>query len=78
MTTLPRTAGPASTPTTSAGHCGAQALQHTPDAKIAASDVLKLPALKANTSALSILEVLAAAGVLDDDRLSPIERYFAD
>jgi hypothetical protein len=56
----------------------AQALQHTPDAKIAASDVLKLPALEGNTSALSTLEVLAAAGVLDDDRLSPVERYFND
>lgn len=55
-----------------------QALQHTANTKINATDVLKLPALQANTSALSTLDVLAAAGVLNDDRISPIERYFND
>jgi hypothetical protein len=53
-----------------------QALQHTPNAWINATDVLKLPAVEGNTSALSTLEVLAAAGVLNDDRVSPVERYF--
>ncbi len=55
-----------------------QLLQHTPNAKINATDVLKLPSLRGNVSALSTLDVLAAAGVLNDDRLSPIERYFTD
>lgn len=55
-----------------------QVLQHTPNAKIIATDVLKLPALQGNISALSTLDVLAAAGLLHDDRLSPIERYFND
>jgi hypothetical protein len=54
----------------------AQALQHTPNAQINATDVLKLPALQGNTSALSTLDVLLAAGLLNDDRLSTIERYF--
>jgi hypothetical protein len=56
----------------------AQILQHTPNAKINATDVLKLPSLQGNTSALSTLDVLAAAGLLHDDRISPIERYFND
>lgn len=55
-----------------------QALQHTPNSRINATDVVKLPALQANTSALSILEVLAAAGLLNEDRSSPAERYFTD
>ncbi len=55
-----------------------QLLQHTPNAKINATDVLKLPSRRGNVSALSTLDVLAAAGVLNDDRLSPIERYFTD
>lgn len=55
-----------------------QVLQHTPNAKVNATDVLKLPALRGNTSALSTLDVLAAAGLLNDDRISPIERYFND
>ena len=77
-TTPPRTAGAASTPTTSAaalrlvaGRCSTH-----PSAKISASDVLKLPRSQANISALSTLDVLAAAGLLDDDRLPPVERYF--
>ncbi|MGH8972382.1 MAG: hypothetical protein ACRD0C_04180 [Acidimicrobiia bacterium] len=52
-----------------------KALQHTPNARINASDVLKLPALQGNISALSTIDVLAAAGLLNDDRLSPLERY---
>lgn len=55
-----------------------QVLQRTPNAKIIATDVLKLPALQGNISALSTLDVLEAAGLLDDDRVSPIERYFKD
>jgi hypothetical protein len=53
-----------------------QALQHTPNAKINATDVLRLPDLKGNVSAQSTLEVLGAAGLLVDDRTSPVERYF--
>ncbi len=53
-----------------------EVLQHTPNARINASDVVKLPALDANVSVMSTLDVLAAAGLLNDDRLSPIERYF--
>lgn len=53
-----------------------QALQHTPNAKINATDVLKLPSLQGNVSAQSTLEVLAGAGLLIDDRTSPVERYF--
>ena len=51
-------------------------LQDTPGAKIDATDVVKLPALQGNVSAESTLDVLAAAGLLNDDRLSPTERYF--
>jgi len=50
-------------------------LQDTPGAKINASDVLQLPRYGGNIS--STLEVLAAAGLLLDDRIAPIERYFA-
>lgn len=53
-----------------------QVLQHTPGAKISATDVAKLPGLQGNVSAESTLEVLAAAGLLDDNRISPAERYF--
>jgi hypothetical protein len=53
-----------------------EVLQDTPGARINATDVLKLPALQANVSAESTLEVLAAAGLLNDDRISPPERYF--
>jgi hypothetical protein len=55
-----------------------QALQHTPNARIKASDVLRLPALQGNISALSTLDVLAAVDLLNDDRISPVERYFND
>lgn len=50
-------------------------LQDTPGARINASDVAQLPRYDANIS--STLEVLAAAGLLVDDRIAPIERYFA-
>lgn len=53
-----------------------QVLQHTPGAQIRATDVLKLPGLTGNVSAESTLDVLAAAGLLDDNRISPAERYF--
>lgn len=53
-----------------------QALQHTANAKITATDVLRLPGLQANVSAQSTLDVLAAADLLVDDRRSPVERYF--
>jgi hypothetical protein len=55
-----------------------EALQHTPGGTISASAVVTLPALQANVSVISTLDVLAAAGLLHDDRLSPVERYFND
>lgn len=51
-------------------------LQATPGAKINATDVLQLPRYAGNIQ--STLDVLTAAGLLIDDRLSPVERYFAD
>ena len=54
-------------------------LQHTPGAKIYATEVLKLPSLggkNGNLNAESTLDVLAGAGLLIDDRTSMIERYF--
>ncbi len=53
-----------------------QTLQDTPTAKVNASDVLQLSRYDANVG--STLEVLAAAGLLIDDRVSHVERYFAD
>jgi hypothetical protein len=52
------------------------ATQHTPGAKIAATDVAKLPGLHGNVSVTSTIDVLAAAGLLIDDRTSVTERYF--
>jgi hypothetical protein len=52
-----------------------QALHGTPGAKINATDVLQLPRYDGNIT--STLDVLAAAGLLVDDRIAPIERYFA-
>ncbi len=52
-----------------------QVLQDTPDAKINATDVLQLPRYQANIN--STLEILAAAGLLIEDRPSPARRYFA-
>jgi hypothetical protein len=51
-------------------------LQDTPGSKVNATDVLKLPSLQANVSAVSTIDILAAAGLLIDDRTSAIERYF--
>lgn len=53
-----------------------QVLQHSPNAKINASDVLQIPSLRENVSAQSTLDILAKAGLLIDDRTSPAERYF--
>jgi hypothetical protein len=53
-----------------------QIFQDTPGARINATDVLKLPSLQGNLSAVSTLDVLASAGVLFDDRPSRVERYF--
>ena len=50
-------------------------LQDTPGAKIRATDVLQLPRYDGNIT--STLDVLAAAGMLIDDRVSHVERYFA-
>jgi hypothetical protein len=50
-------------------------LQATPGAKINASDVQQLPRYAGNIQ--STLDVLTAAGLLIDDRASPVERYFA-
>jgi hypothetical protein len=47
----------------------------TPGTKINASDVQQLPRYNANIR--STLDVLATAGLLIDDRVPPIERYFA-
>ena len=52
-----------------------QVLQDTPGAKIRATDVPQLPRYDGNIT--STLDVLAAAGMLIDDRLSHVERYFA-
>lgn len=52
-----------------------QVLQDTPGAKVKASEVLQLPRYDGNIS--STLDVLAAAGLLIDDRVSNVERYFA-
>jgi hypothetical protein len=52
-----------------------QVLQDTPGAKIKTSEVLQLPRYDGNIS--STLDVLAAAGLLIDDRVSNVERYFA-
>jgi hypothetical protein len=51
-------------------------LQDTPGARIAASDVAMLPRHGGNVE--STLEVLDAAGLLLDDRLPRVERYFAE
>ncbi len=53
-----------------------QVLQDTPTAKVNATDVLALSRYHGNVS--STIDVLAAAGLLIDDRVSHIERYFAD
>lgn len=52
-----------------------QVLQDTPGAAIKASDVMELAHHGGNVG--STLDVLAAAGLLDDDRVSHVERYFA-
>lgn len=52
-----------------------QALQDTPGAKIHASDVLELPRI--GGTALSTLEILAAADLLIDDRALAVRHYFA-
>ena len=52
-----------------------QVLQDTPGAKIHASEVPQLPRYDGNIN--STLDVLAAAGMLIDDRVSHVERYFA-
>lgn len=52
-----------------------QVLQDTPTAMINATDVLALSRYDGNVG--STLEVLAAAGLLIDDRVSHTERYFA-
>lgn len=50
-------------------------LRDPPGARINATDVLQLPRYDGNIQ--STLDVLAAADLLDDDRITPIERYFA-
>ncbi len=50
-------------------------LQHTPGAKIHATDVLGLPRFDGNI--ISTLEILDAAGLLIDDRPTQVQRYFA-
>lgn len=52
-----------------------QVLQDHPTAKVNATDILQLSRYDGNVG--STLEVLAAAGLLIDDRVSNIERYFA-
>lgn len=52
-----------------------QVLQDTPTAKVNATDVLALSRYDGNIG--STLEVLAAAGLLVEDRVSHVERYFA-
>ncbi|MGV9823474.1 hypothetical protein [Nocardia xishanensis] len=50
-------------------------LQDTPGAPIRASEVLRLQQI--NLTTLRLLEVCAAAGVLDDDRTPPLHDWFA-
>ncbi|WP_256098632.1 hypothetical protein [Streptomyces agglomeratus] len=52
-----------------------QALQDTPGSKLHASDVLELPRI--GGTALSTLEILAAADLLVDDRTLAVRHYFA-
>ncbi|MCP5041884.1 MAG: hypothetical protein GY944_12720, partial [bacterium] len=52
------------------------ATQDTRGSKINATDVLQLPKSHSNVSAISTIDVLAAAGLLLDDRTSTIDRYF--
>jgi site-specific recombinase XerC len=52
------------------------ATQDTPGAPIRATDVLRLAGL-AGCTAQPVLEVLAEAGMLDDDRDPPLEAWFA-
>lgn len=52
-----------------------QVLQDTPGAKIRASEVAQLPRYDGNIT--STIEVLAAADMLIDDRVSHVKRYFA-
>ncbi len=52
------------------------ATQDTPGARINATDVLKLPKSHSNVSAISTIDVLAAAGLLIDDRTSTTDRHF--
>lgn len=52
-----------------------QTLRESATAKVRASDVLQLPSYGGNI--ISTLDVLAAAGLLIDDRPRPIETYFA-
>lgn len=52
-----------------------QLLQDTPGAMVRASDVQRQQPYRSNT--LSTLEVLKAAGLLIDDRLTRTEKYFA-
>jgi hypothetical protein len=54
-----------------------QVLQPTPGANIPATDVLRALDGNTNVSVESTLEVLSAAGLLIEDRLSPAQRYFA-
>ncbi|MEK7425094.1 MAG: hypothetical protein AAB131_14785 [Actinomycetota bacterium] len=50
----------------------------TPDAKINASDVLKMPAAHPGSNATATLDVLVVAGLLNDDRPRHPERYFTE
>jgi hypothetical protein len=52
-----------------------QTLRPTPTAKIRASDVLQLPRYSGNI--ISTIDVLAAAGLLIEDRPTRLENYFA-
>ncbi|WP_200804561.1 hypothetical protein [Actinacidiphila paucisporea] len=52
-----------------------EVLQETPGAKIRASDVLA--SARYGATVVSTLEILDAAGVLEDDRILAVERYFA-
>jgi hypothetical protein len=50
--------------------------QHTPGAKINATDVMNVPSLHSNVSAISTIDVLTAVDMLNDDRTSVEERCF--
>src|SRR6266542_233885 len=82
MTSIPRRSPPMTGPWHGLGHCGPirsgtrilLGLQDTPGAPVKASDILLLAQI--GLSARPVRDVLAEAGMLDDDRVPAIEAWF--